>query len=329
MTLQGGDDRDAPSGAAKLDLDEADQLAASFRPAWEVEEEAPPAMNAASTQILGSGAGVPAPGPVDAKGVTLPLGVRPAAPSAEALDSANVIEVAPAVAPAAPPAPAALNKTVPLAASPVADDPNRTQPAKPVSASPKAIAQPDPFGPAPSALRSSRPPAAAAPVPIRRPVSAVSTDELDAMMPKKSKKGLVFGIVGVGIAVGLGLFLKFALSEDPPPAKSSTTSAAPTTPANEPAKNADIPPPPSPDEMPAPTAAAKPATKPETTKPAEAAPSPKPVEAAPKPAVAVRETPKPASRPAPAAAPQPKAAPEPPKTAPKPPQGGIVRDSPF
>lgn len=353
MTLQ-GDGRDgAPDAKAKLDLDEAENLAASFRPAWEVEEEAAtaPAAPAATTQFQGS-TGSPALGPVDPKGATLAFDARPAMPSAEALDSANVIEVAPAVPDFA--------KTMPLAQPAPAVDPHRTQAAsdnripqaqvaKPSSVPPAGgVAQADPFRPAPSSMGSKPPPASRAPsvrpaVPARpapRPASSVSTDELEALMPPKRGKGTMFAVVGVGIAIAMGLFLKFALTDDPPPTKTNVSSST-NGPALGPAKTADIPPPPTPDEMP--TAPATPPAKASEPKPVEPAPvvaaggaaaepkpAPKAVEPAPRP-TPVRE-PRPTSRPvaaAPAPAPAPKPAPEPPKTAPKAPPGGIVRDNPF
>lgn len=342
MTLQGGDGKAAAADAAKLDFDEADQLAASFRPAWEVEEEPAPAP-AAATQILGSaGSTAPGVGAVDPKGVTLPLETkqdfRPPAMSTEALDSSNVLEVAPAV-------PA--NTTLPLPTTAGPNDPNRTQPAKPASippAKPASIppasaAQRDPFAPAPTSMprtasASARPPAAApaAVRPAPRPASAVSTDELDALMPKRSNKGLVLGAVAVAVLAGVGFLVKLGMSDDAPADKGKTTTSATATASPGTTKPAaDIPPPPSPDEMPAPakpteTAAAKPAEP----APKAAEPAPKAAEPAPKP-VAVREPARPSavSRPAPVAKEPPPAAAPSPKTPPKAPGGGIVRDSPF
>jgi hypothetical protein len=199
-------------------------------------------------------------------------------PSSEALDSANVLEVAPAVAPHVNGAGAA-------------------------------------------AVSKARP--AATPIPFSQR-SAIESDDFPAV--KKSNKGVIFVVVGLGIAAGLGLFLKFALSNDD---EAKTTPTAPTTTMAAKKEN-DIPPPPPKEETPPPpavtTAAATP-PPPATTaeaKPTPPTPTKEPVaKVEPPPRVAAApaqpKTPKqPASQPAAA-----------PKTTPKPPSGGIVRDSPF
>lgn len=288
----------ASGGSPKLTAEQADELAASFRPAWDVEDDAlksDPAGADEPTNIVA----VPTVRPSEAS--LAPL----AESSREAIASANVLEVASAPAPAvalAPPPPA-------------------RQSGFPTTA---------PFGPR-------------IPTPMPAAIATgagLSTDELNALVPRKSSKGYLFVAIGIGIAVGLGALLKFALSDDAPatPAALSQPASKPATPTNE------IPPPPPPTEA----ATAKAAeTNPVAAEPKAGAAdnvtskpvvaehhetTPKPFErrdtmlkaAAPEPrAAAARPEPRPMPRPAPAPAPAP------PKTPPKPAGGAIVRDNPF
>lgn len=171
--------------------------------------------------------------------------------------------------------------------------------------------------------------------------SLEGTEELQALVMKRSNKGLVFAGVGVVAVIGLIVAVKFAVSSSPDTPKVEATSAA----AAKIPESKDIPPPPEATEVPAapvsaapeapkapdkaePTAApepvaAKPEPKPAPAPPppvAKPAPAPKPVVAAARPAPAPRPAPRPAAAPAPAPAP---------KAPPKPPSGGIVRDNPF
>ena len=167
-----------------------------------------------------------------------------------------------------------------------------------------------------------------APPPNKSAPRAVSSDPFAAdedFVPKKSSKTAILVVAGLAVAAGLGLFLKFALTDDAPKTPTAPVAIGPAV------ATAEIPPPPPKVEAPSPpsvTAVAAPTPKPEPLPAATSlATAPQrlaaPVEPAPhrQPRVLTPPPPTPA-----VAAPQTPAAP---KTPPKPPNGGIVRDNPF
>ncbi|HSO31365.1 MAG TPA: hypothetical protein VLT33_02580, partial [Labilithrix sp.] len=289
MAMQQSSKGASGSGSSPALSDEqAEQFAASFTPAWDADDglgdstsgtpdatvsntqvmdraelakaqEAPPIVgtpaiifNAKSTMI-----GVPPPGHLAARPSAAPavVSVPPAAPSAEAVDPENVLEVR--TAPAAPVAAAA-----PAAPAVHQNHGMRTQ-----------IMQNRPSGPGPTpavqqgaATIASRPPAertgtaAAVAVDPFRSRGASSADESDAF-PKRSNKTVLFVVAGLAVAAGLGLFLKFALGDDapkPPPSEVVTGPAVTT---------AEIPPPPPKEETPPAAATAAAVTAAKTAEP--------------------------------------------------------------
>lgn len=286
--------------------------------------------NAKSTMI-----GVPLPATLAARPAGAPVSVppppAPPAPSvAEAIESANVLEVAPAPA-----------------AAPVHQ--NHGMRTQIMQNRPAGLGAPPP-APRGAATIASRPPneRTAAAVPIADPFrnKGPSSDDLDAF-PRRSNKGVFFVVGGLAVAAGLGLFLKFALGDDTPkPAPAEVVTGPAVT-------TAEIPPPPPPkDETPpAPSAAAVTAAAntaelappPLATPPhaavepphvaAEPASQPPPRAAAPVAAAPPRNEPRAARGPSPAALPPPATTAPPgaatPKSAPKASNGGIVRDNPF
>ena len=346
-----------------LSDEQAEQFAASFTPAWDADDglgdstngmpDATAAMGTESTQVMdraelgkaqeaaappivGTPAiifnakstmiGLPLPATLAARPAAAPVSVPPPAPPvAEAIESANVLEVAPA--PAA--APVHQNQGM------------RTQI---MQNRPAGLGAPPPAPPRGAATIASRPPneRTAAAVPIADPFrdKGPSSDDLDAF-PRRSNKSVFFVVGGLAVAAGLGLFLKFALGDDTPkpaPAEAVTGPAVTT---------AEIPPPPPKDEtVPAASAAAAAKTAepaPLATPPhaavepphvaAEPAAQPPPRAAAPVAAAPPRNEPRAARGPSPAALPPPATAAPPgaatPKSAPKASNGGIVRDNPF
>ncbi len=320
MTLSDGGKRGGGNPSA-LDLEQAEQFAAAFRPAWEAEGDetseapvfiapvvvgdrklaAPATMPTAITTQHGKKkrsqtmTGVAPPG----AGAPMPDGGPAPTPRDTQVDDL------------APPEMLEQTEPMPLTRSgPTPSGKMRMEAAR-------SVAQRDPFRPV------FTPPA----FPVDDSRAAAG----------KSKKGLVFAGLGLGIAVAIGLFIKLGTSNDAlqaPTAKTGAVTAAP--PKALPSPTDDIPPPPEKDDLaPAPTekpAAAAPAPAP-TEKPPAAAEKVKPAAAtaAPKPTAAAAPAPKPA-----AAAPTPKP-PRPatqapataPKSTPKAAGGGIVRDNPF
>jgi hypothetical protein len=334
-----------------LDTDAADELAANFRPSWAADDdddlppgmaktapaaEAPPAPAAPATAAVSIApvvtisndapavtstaeaavaAAPPAPAAPQTQKMLSPqtvigMGspVRAPEPSSEALDSQNVIEVAPAKS---------LSTTQPMnqsARAPLSQGPGPSS-RGPGSAGPASVGT---ASAKPVTRNVVRPASAVDPF----KASALDSDEFPPL--KKSNKGLIFGVVGVAIAVGLGLFLKFALSPDEP---AKTTTLPATTTAT--AKENDIPPPPPKEETPPAVTAT--ATPPPTVVKAEPPPAadppkkadPPPVQKSPDPPRTVAAAPaKPPKQP-------PSSPPTTPKTPPKSTGGGIVRDSPF
>ena len=283
--------------------------------------------NAKSTMI-----GVPLPATLAARPAAAPVSVPPPPPAppapsvAEAIESANVLEVAPAPA-----------------AAPVHQ--NHGMRTQIMQNRPAGLGAPPP-APRGAATIAARPPneRTAAAVPNADPFrnKGPSSDDLDAF-PRRSNKGVFFVVGGLAVAAGLGLFLKFALGDDTPkPAPAEVVTGPAVT-------TAEIPPPPPKDETPpAPSAPAAelappPLATPLATPPhaavepphvaAEPAAQPPPRAAAPVAAAPPRNEPRAARGPSPAALPPPATAAPPgaatPKSAPKASNGGIVRDNPF
>ena len=205
----------------------------------------------------------------------------------------------------------------------------------------KAQSRPPPPGPAVPAAKKAVVAVTADPFaasarsgPTRR--GRPQSEDLDDFVPKKSSTRHYLVLAGLVFAGGLGLFLRFALGEDPKPApvEQHATGPAVTT--------AEIPPPPPKVDTPttpatAATATAATAAKVETQPPPATLPAPqsaRPAEppahaAAPPPQPRQRVTPQPPQPPQPAAAAAAPAPPPSPKSAPKPANGSIVRDNPF
>ena len=331
-----------------LSDEQAEQFAASFTPAWDADDglgdttdgttEATAAMpserGTESTQIMDRAelAKAQAAPPIvgtpaiifNAKstmiGVPPPatLAARPsAAPSAtsaaEAVESANVLEVVSAPAPIA--APVHQNHGM------------RTQI---MHNRPPGLGAAPASPPQGAATIASRPPneRTAVAVPIADPFrnKGPSSDELDSF-PKRSNKTMFFVIAGLAVAAGLGLFLKFALGEDTPKPAPAAVVTGPAV------MTAEIPPPPPKEDTPPPATAAAVTAAPTAPTAAEPAPPPlaTPPRAAVEPPLALAPPPpprpsRPTALPPPAAAPPAAASP---KSAPKAPNGGIVRDNPF
>jgi hypothetical protein len=325
------DDDDLPPGLAKTQPNaEAAQLpaaapaaapAVSIAPVVTISSDAPAPSPAAAVAAAAAATAAAAPAPPHTQKMLSPqtvLGmgspVRSPEPSSEALDSQNVIEVAPAANSLSTTQPMGNNARVANSSPPVAS-------ASP-SAPPRSAA---PASAKPVTRNVTRPAAAVDPF----KASALDSDEFPPI--RKSNKGVIFGVVGVAIAVGLGLFLKFALSPDEPAKPATTTPAATAAPA----KENDIPPPPAKEDIPPAATTATPPPAVAKTDPAPAVTTadppkkadPPPVAKAPDPPRTVAAAPaaKPPKQPA-AASPPPAA---PPKTPPKSTGGGIVRDSPF
>jgi hypothetical protein len=367
---KGAGDSDAASRAASALSDEqADEFAASFTPSWDTGEDSSgpanvtlvdaPAMGAAEAAavvqaapqvaapafhpkqtLIGTApqANAPATSATSATSAThaSPAARRPAS-SAEAIDPENILDSStapqPEVRAAAPAPPAAapqtsLKGTQIMASSPAQMDARKAQ------------SRPPPPGPAASAAKNAAvgvtadPFAASArsgPGPARR--AHPQSEDLDDFVPKKSSKTLYLVLAGLVFAGGLGLFLRFALSEDPKPGPVQEHATGPAV------ATAEIPPPPPKVDTPPTPAAATAATAPKVEAQAPPAPlaapqsAPQPVRPAEPPAhVAAAPPQQPRQRvtpPQPQAVSAPPTPPASPKTAPKPSNGSIVRDNPF
>jgi hypothetical protein len=252
----------------EVSAEDAESLAAQFRPAWELDE----APFAAGAPVAGSdvdalaqpgGANVapaaaaelapPPPAPTFAAGSTI-LGAGP---------SPAALEAAIAAAPAASPAGPGMNggsKTMLGMAAPIMPPPAPAvaQPAQ-ITAPVLAVAQP--AQPAPPVavisepdrplIRSERPPAmgvgvsasrAARPAVVRPIVEAQNAGASDEYaVPRKSNLPMIAGISAVLVALaGVGIAAKFAFGSDPPAPTSQTASQTGTGTVRP--KN-DIPPP--------------------------------------------------------------------------------------
>jgi hypothetical protein len=326
--------------APVLSDEQADQFAASFTPAWDSDDGLGDDTNGTANATLVDApavviAAAPAPVPLhkqtlmgQAPAANAPVAavaddVRPIIPSSEAIDPENILEsntapqpaTAATVAKAAPAPAAAMMKTQAMQGAP-----------GPVAA--KAQPKPGAATVRNGQAQAAQPRAAAAVALSADPFKR--TDDDDDVVPKKSNKTIVFVIAGLAIAAGVGLVVKFALSDDPPKAPVTAQAVGPAV------ATAEIPPPPPKVEAPA-AATATAAAVSATTTAAAKAPDPLPAPtalAAPTPPA--RPTPaEPAPHTAPAAQPRHQAAAQPPplpaapKTAPKPANTGIVRDNPF
>ena len=321
--------------APALSDEQADQFAASFTPAWDSDEGQGDDANAAPPTTA-TVVDPPAVAPVALHKQTLmgqappanpaPQEIRPIVPSSEAIDPENILESntapqPPIVASSGAAVPAAMKTQMMQGApGPVAAQ-AKTQP-KPAAAFPVKAQPQQQRGAAAVALSAD---------PFKHP------DDDDDVIPKKSSKTLVLVIAGLAFAAALGLFVKFATSDDPPKPATTTQAVGPAV------ATAEIPPPPPKVETPpAPvtpptTAAAKtaepvaaplPAPLPAPTTPSRSSPVVEPVPAArAAPAAQPRPT-RPATQP-PQAAAAPPPLPAAPKTPPKTPNTGIVHDNPF
>ena len=329
-----------------LSDEQAEQFAASFTPAWDTDDSTSVDADATIvTSAAPAAAAAPAAVPVGPATVALYSGaskvpnakqtmiglpppahlVNPSPPaavpvaalsSAEAIEPENVLESV--TAPVPPAAPAAhVNhgmKTMVMANRPQSRPPGppstSNNPMVPAGQAPRVAFSADPFQ-GPQRQQQSL-----------KGRGTSSSDDLE-FVPKKSKT-LVFVIAGLAVAASLGLFLRFALTDDTPKAPPSQVVTGPAV------TTAEIPePPPKVDPPPLTTAAAT------AAKTAEPQPSPlavppraNPEPAAPRVAIAPpQRLPRGATLPPPLVAPPPPAAS--PKTPPKTPNGGIVRDNPF
>lgn len=320
---------------ARLTPEEADRLAAMFRPSWEF-DDAP-----------FTGAGSLSPSEIQALqggGVRADVRAAAAAPTAIAPPLTNGTHAA---APAHEPE----NSVVIDRSITAADLPPTAQPAQPpgvpnkaaaktimgglqapVAVPPAAAPVPEP-APAPPSVPPSRPasrppapdfrvgpPVARSPASIRQ---AIQIDE-PVVYPRKSRKGLFIGVGAVAaLLVGVGIYVATSGGEKPAPGAATTAAAEKPT---EDKLSAVPPPPPA-----TTTAEAVPATPPppaQTTAAAAPAPAPPQPPVAPVTALPVAPTPPP-----PPPQPHYAAAPPPPRPAapPRPKKGGqtIVRDVPF
>lgn len=294
-----------------ISTEDAEKLAASFRPSWEMDES--------STAI-----GAAVLSPEEMKLLTggdspVPVPDQPTAAAAPAPAPAPPAPAPPAASPAAPTidSPAHLGKTLPLAmVSPAAN----LVPPQTRSAPPPPMAAPqarDPF--------ASRPAASA---------SAANSGEF-AVPKKGGSKAIVFAAIGVGALVGVVLGIRFVTSSDDKPKATTTSAGVQTT-----ATAREIPPPPDvPSTAQAESAKADPTAKADPPKadPPKADPPkadpPKATAAAPKapdpPKVAAHAPDPPKGKPTAAAPPPPPPPTATQKAPPKSTPGGIVRDNPF
>lgn len=329
-----------PTAPAALSDEQAEQFAASFTPSWDAGDgdsgdanatvvDAPAVAAVQATAILNVAPPAPAAPAFHAKQTligTAPQAnapimagtnggheVRASASSAEAIDPENILDSSTAPAPV-------VRAPVPAPAPAVARQAQSRPAPAPAATNARVAVNADPF----AASATAGPRARGA-----RPVS----DDLDEdFVPKKSSKTVYFVIAGLAIAAGLGLFLKFALSDD-------SAKATPEQHATGPAvTTAEIPPPPPKVDTPPPATAATTATAkvdpapPPATLPAPLTPAT--ARAPEPPAAPTHVATTPVTQPRPRTPPPPPpamAAPPPvtPKTPPKPANGSIVRDNPF
>ena len=316
---------------ARLTPEEADRLASTFRPSWEL-DDAPFTgagnLTEADMRALQSGGGVRAE--VRATALQAPVITNgngashaiPAAAATEPVLPSIVIEPTP------PPVPVRANKTMmgvqaptlptapPVAAAPVVAEAPRVPPARPSQrpAAPEFV-----IGPPTPPSR----PAVARPAP-----SAASRQEFESF-PKKSKTGLFVAIGGIAVVLlGAGIIWATSSSSD----TASTTPAATATAkpqSTEEDKLSSIPPPPPATTTVAPPPAVATATPAVTTAIAAATTTPP----APAPVAALPAAPARTAYALPPPVPHPVAVAPPPAAVPKPAakKGGqtIVRDVPF
>lgn len=326
-----------PSGftAGRLTPEQADQLAALFRPSWELDDApftGPGSLTGSELRALGGG-GVMAD-------VRAHAGFAPAAPAAHETNGTHAAPVAapvpvaqepsvvldPGLTPAPPAAPHVAARTIMGMQAPVAPAPVSQAPAAPAFVAPAADAPR-----IPAARPSHRPevPAFVIGPPTPRAIpTPFGQDTGSIEYPAKKKTGL---FVGLGIAavlvVGIGVWAMSSGGEKP-------TTTVPTAEATTTDKLSAVPPPPPPTQTAAATTtvAATPPPPPPATTAAPIPTTPPPAAAAPPPPAAVAA----ARPPTPAAAPRPAGggggggggAAAPPKPGKK---GGqtIVRDVPF
>jgi hypothetical protein len=289
---------DAGFEASGLSPEEAERLAAAFKPSWEFDE-------APFTPFAG-GAGLDAGqietlGAVDGEART----VAPHAPPQRVETHEPEVSVI-------------IDRSITAAeldAQRLAAAPQPSRPAPPPP--PAAVASP--FASPAFAAPALAPPTPQRVAPVMRSPRGASPDEsleLPASL-KKSNKGL---FIGLGIAVAaaaLVLIVHGAMSSpDPSPGSPSTAAPVATTAAPTEAQRAMVPAVPPPVANPPPTPVVQPVPPPPAVAVAAPAPRPSPV-AAPKP------------QQHPAAAPPPQAHHAAPRNPPKPAAGGIVRDVPF
>ncbi len=317
-----------------ISTEDAEKLAASFRPSWELDDASTaigPAALSAEDMALLTGSPV---------ADTAPTANAPgAAPAAPAPPPAPVVAAPPAPAPPAPappaPAPAAaraptvdsppnLGKTLPLAmASPAA---GLVPPTSRSTPPPPSAAMRDPFG---------------SQAPARAAVRSELVDDFD--VPKKSggSKAIIFVAIGVGALVGVVLGIRFVAGGSDEKPKTTTVEVQPGSTARDP----QIPPPPEVTAKADPAAAKTDPPKTDTPKadtakadppkvdtakadPPKTAPPPPPAKADP-PKVAAHTPDPPKAPPKAAAAPPPPPPATTQKAPPKSTAGGIVRDNPF
>ncbi|MBX3191763.1 MAG: hypothetical protein KF819_32535 [Labilithrix sp.] len=342
MAMQQSGKAEGSGPVPGLTDDEADEFAASFTPAWDTgegegeENAAAETAEAAPAESKGAAHPIALASERTEPGMAIPPVSDEAIAAAQASQAPEVAKKAmkqtmvgiapPANPPPAapePPAPAVAAKIDPGTTAIMSDAPKRPVEApKPVSKPPPPMVAAKPATPARQA--APRPVVAAAADPFR---SAAADDDF---VPKRSSKGIVFAVIGVAALGGLGLALKLALSDDPKPSTNPEHAIGPAV------TTAEIPPPPPSDEVPAaqptvakadPPAAVTAAHAPPPSQPAVAAAPPKAEPPATR-AVAAAPAAQPKTTRTPSAPPA--ALPPPaPKTPPKGPSGGIVRDNPF
>lgn len=354
------------SANGEVSAEDAESLAAQFRPAWELNEAPFAAGGDVSQDAVNALAGNGAPAAAVPADFAAPA--VPPAPKAPTFD-------APPPDPAAAPANgngkgvhaktmlgmAAPQIPAPVVAAPVVAAPVVAAPVAPVAAVPPPVAvvaeeerqiirseRPPAIGVGISAgIPGSRAPARPAIVrPIVETQSAAASDQYDAI-PRKSPLPMIIGVGAVVIAIaGVGIAVKFATDTPPKPATSGTADGE--NKANARPKN-DIPPPPeatatSTGPLSQDIPVMKPGSLPKAGDPSADTPpaTTQPVSQPVSQPVAQPVAPKPqpiAATPVAAPPPQPRSGgpvaaqpPQPPKP-PKPPKGantgGIVRDTPF
>ncbi len=322
MTMQerGKDEASGPSldDPRALSSDKAEELAADFTPAWDTgsDDDAPPddltakdVLSEASSRVIASANAtlidlsppVPEPSPTPAP----PIEPKPV------ILAKNQTLIGSAVAPPTPPPPQAAPISVPQPPPELSKEL-----AAQIALESRAPAEPIPPPRSMKPIAEAKDPFAVSPSRRPRPVS-----DADLGVPKKSGKGLLLVLLGLGIAGGLGIFLKFALTDDTPkPKEPAQVSSPPVTPPH-----TDVPPPPPARDQEEPPATAKKAPEP---------PPPTIVKNDPPPPPPVVKNDPPAVRPnghhaAPPPPPVVKNDPPPPPPKPTNKPGGIVHENPF